>query len=97
MIAVLIDVLLVLTVLFAWLAAFGLLRLYGPFAPLHAVTLAATGGNLTLLCAALLADGPTDRVAKIALLLVASLLNGAAVSHATARGLAWRRRWRSPE
>jgi len=87
-----VDALLALAVAVAWLGALGFLRVASALDRLHCVSFVnLTGGGATL-AAALVADGPSTRVLKIAILVAAALLGGAAVAHATGRALVWRSR-----
>jgi monovalent cation/proton antiporter MnhG/PhaG subunit len=77
-------------VLSIWIGCFGFARLSSPYDRLHCATfIAATGGVLAAL-AAFLADGASDRAWKILLVVVLVLVNGAALSHAVSRAVAWR-------
>ena len=85
--AIAIDGLLALLVLAAWLGAAGFARLRTPLDRLHCATFVNAACGTALLLAALLADGLSDRVLKILLIVGASLLAGAATSHAIGRAL----------
>lgn len=83
--------LLALVVLAAWLGAAGFARLAWPLDRLHCVTFVyVTCGALTLTAAALW-GGSADDVIKVAVLLAALFVGGAAVAHATARAIVRRR------
>lgn len=85
-----IDALLAFSVLACWLGTLGFLRLRTALDRLHCVTFINAASGTTLLAAALLADGPSDRVAKIAVLAAAVLWVGAGLAHATGRALSLR-------
>lgn len=84
------DALLAVGVASAWLGSAGFARLRSPFDRLHCTAFvnAAAGAALTL--AALVSDGASNRVAKILLVAVLSLVSGAATSHAVGRALVQR-------
>jgi multisubunit Na+/H+ antiporter MnhG subunit len=85
-----ISTLLTLAVIAIWIGCIGFIRLGAPFDRLHCVTfVAASAGPLTA-AVSFVADGASDRSWKILLLIVLLLGNGAAISHATARMIAWR-------
>ena len=92
--AQLVEALLALAVLTAWLGAAGFARLAWPLDRLHCVTFINFGCGGLLLIAAALWGGSADDVIKLALLLGALLVGGAAVAHATGRAILRRR---SPE
>ena len=74
-------------VLGAWLGAAGTARLRAPLDRLHGVAFVnATCGPL-LVAVAFLADGASDRALKIAFMVLAALVLGAAQSHAAGRAL----------
>ncbi len=85
--AVVIDVLLGLALLAAWLGCFGFLRLRTALDRLHCVTFIAAGAGLPIVVAAFVADGGSDRAFKILLLAVVQLAAGAALAHAVGRAL----------
>lgn len=82
-----IDALLVIAVLGAWLGCAGFARLRDPFDRLHCVAFVnvVSGGAITL--AAFASDGVSVRVGKLLLAVGVSLLAGAATSHAIGRAL----------
>lgn len=80
-----------IAVLSAWLAAAGFVRLSDPLDRLHCVTFLTVTAGGAILLAALFSDGLADRPGKIALLVVLSLLNGAAGAHAVGRAAMIRR------
>lgn len=85
------DAALVLLVATAWLGALGFARLRAALDRLHAAPFISAGAGFFLLVAGVLTDGASVRVAKIVLILLASLLAGAASSHAIGRALLNRR------
>jgi multicomponent Na+:H+ antiporter subunit G len=82
-----IATLLALAVFASWLGALGFARLKDPLDRLHAVTFVNAATGLPILLAGLIADGASDRVAKLALLVAACLWSGAALAHATGRAI----------
>jgi multicomponent Na+:H+ antiporter subunit G len=87
MTAVVISSLLTISVLAAWLGALGLLTLRTPLDRLHCVTFVNVVAGLALAAAAIVSDGLSDRAGKIVLMVVLSLISGAATAHATGRAL----------
>jgi len=86
-----VEGLLAVVVLTAWLGAAGFARLAWPLDRLHCVTFVyVTCGALTLTAAALW-GGSADDIIKVAVLLAALLVGGAAVAHATGRAIVRRR------
>ncbi|MFC0410137.1 monovalent cation/H(+) antiporter subunit G [Roseomonas elaeocarpi] len=85
--ALLLPALLLLTVAATWLGALGAARLRTPMERLHAVTFVNIAAGTALLLAALVSDGFSARVLKVALIVVLSWATGAALSHATGRAL----------
>lgn len=85
------QALLALAVLSAWLGAAGFLRLAWPLDRLHCVTFVNVTCGGSILIAAALWGGSADDVIKLALLLGALLMGGAATAHATARAIVRRR------
>ncbi len=87
----LVEALLALVVLTAWLGVAGFLRLAWPLDRLHCVTFVnITCGGLILIGAGLWGGSPDD-VLKVAILLCTLLSGGAAIAHATARAIVRRR------
>ena len=76
-----------LMVTVAWLAAAGFARLRTPLDRLHCVTFVNAGCGLALLVASLVEDGFSNRTGNILLVVVLSLLGGAAGSYAVGRAL----------
>lgn len=86
-----VEALLALLVLMAWLGAAGFARLAWPLDRLHCVTFVNVAcGTLTLIAAGVW-GGSADDVIKVAFLLVVLLVGGAAIGHATARAIVRRR------
>lgn len=85
--AALIDVLLAVAVLSAWLGCLACLRLQRALDRLHCITFVniAAGASLTL--AVVVQDGPTSRSWKAAALLLLTLVVGAATGHAAGRAV----------
>jgi multisubunit Na+/H+ antiporter MnhG subunit len=79
-----------LAVLSAWIGVIGFARLRKTLDRVHCVTFVNTAAGAAMLIAALLNDGPSDRVFKISLIFVVNLLSGAAVSHMTGRAITQR-------
>lgn len=89
---ILTEVLLAIAVLTAWLGAAGFARLSLPLDRLHCVTFVNVGCGALILPAAALWGGSADDLIKLALLLAASVIGGAAFAHATGRAILERRR-----
>ena len=85
--AALVDTLLGLAVVFAWVGAAGFARLASALDRLHAVAFVTVGSGLSLVLAAFGADGPSTRAFKILVLWLVALVAGAAVNHAVARAI----------
>jgi multisubunit Na+/H+ antiporter MnhG subunit len=85
-----IDTLLVLACVCVWIGCIGFARLTGPFDRLHCVTFVAASAGPLIAALAFIMDGASDRAWKILLLVGLMLVNGAALTHATARTIAWR-------
>lgn len=84
---VVIDGLLALVVLTAWLGCIGFARLRSALDRVHCVAFVNTAAGTALTVAAFVADGGSSRAFKILLVACLSLLAGAAMSHATGRAL----------
>lgn len=82
-----IDALLTVVVLGAWLACAGFARLRTPLDRMHCVAFANTVSGVALSIAAFVSDGASVRALKVLLIVGLSLLAGAAMSHATGRAL----------
>lgn len=87
-----VEVLLAIAVLTAWLGVAGFARLTLPLDRLHCVTFVNIGCGALILAAAALWGGSLEDVIKLALLLAASVIGGATFAHATGRALIERRR-----
>lgn len=86
-----VEALLAVLVMTAWLGTGGFARLARPLDRLHCVTFMNVACGALILLAAGLSGGSADNVIKVALLLGALLVGGAAVAHATARAIVRRR------
>lgn len=86
-----IEALLAVAVLAAWLGAAGFARLAWPLDRLHCVTFINVTSGALILAAAILSGGAADDVLKVAMLIGALLVGGAAIAHATARAILQRR------
>ncbi|MDQ2802717.1 MAG: monovalent cation/H(+) antiporter subunit G [Pseudomonadota bacterium] len=82
-----IDVLLAIVVLAAWLGCVGFARLRSALDRIHCVAFVNATSGAALTVAAFVADGLSVRALKILLIVGLSLLTGAAMSHATGRAL----------
>ncbi len=87
MTAVVLDGLLALAVLSAWLGCAGFLRMRNALDRMHCVSFVYATAGSALTVAAFVSDGLSDRALKVLLLTVVGLLTGAAMSHATGRAL----------
>jgi multicomponent Na+:H+ antiporter subunit G len=81
---------LVLLAASVWIGGIGFARLSSPYDRLHCAAFVAASGGLLITLAAFLADGASDRAWKILLVVTLLLVNGAALSHALGRSIAWR-------
>ena len=70
-----------------WLGCFGFARFSSPFDRLHCVTFVALTAGACITLAVFIADGFTDRALKVLAFFLLTLLNGAAVVHATGRAV----------
>lgn len=84
---IVIEALLTVMVLSAWLGCAGFARLRSPLDRMHCVTFVNATSGTALVIIGFVADGPSDRAFKILLVAGVSLLAGAAMSHATGRAL----------
>jgi multisubunit Na+/H+ antiporter MnhG subunit len=82
-----IAALLTLTVLAVWFAQAGFARLATPLSRLHAVTFVYATAGASVTAVAFVADGPSVRAGKAAMILIVALVGGAATSHAIGRAL----------
>ena len=69
----------------AWLGCIGFCGFASPYDRLHCVTFVAVMAGAFAVAAAFTADGFSDRSAKVLLFFALTIVNGAAVAHATAR------------
>ena len=82
-----VDILLAVAVLSAWLGALGFVRLRTALDRLHCATFVNVAAGVGLTAAVLVQDGLTSRSCKAAALLLATLLVGAATSHTVGRAV----------
>ena len=82
-----IAALLIVAVLFAWIGCLGFARFPSAYDRIHCVTFVAVTSGAAVTIAAFCADGLSDRALKIALFYALTVLNGAAVAHASGRAL----------
>ena len=85
-----IDVLLAVIVLSAWLGSAGFARLRAPLDRMHCVAFVYATAGIALVVLAFVADGVSVRALKVLLIVGIGLLGGAAQSHATGRALTLR-------
>ncbi len=85
-----IDILLVLIVLSAWLAALGFARLRAPLDRMHTGAFVNATAGAALVVLGFVSDGVSVRALKIVLIVTVNLVAGAAMSHATGRALTLR-------
>lgn len=85
-----VDCLLGMAVLGAWLAVAAALRCRNSLDKLHATTFVVAGPLLLMTVAAVVQDGLSSRALNIIFLMVVQLFGGAAVTFATARAIALR-------
>ncbi len=85
-----INLLLGLMAVCVWIGCVGFARLSSPLDRLHCVTFVAASAGPLAAALAFVTDGASDRAWKVLLLVVLMLVNGAALTHATARTIAWR-------
>ena len=83
----LIDALLAVSVLAAWLGAIGFLRLTTALDRLHVAGFVNVVAGGAILVAVWVADGVSQRAGKTVLIWVLMLMAGAAVAHASGRAL----------
>lgn len=84
---VVIDILLVVVVLCAWLGCAGFARLRAPLDRMHCVAFVNATSGMALTAAAFVSDGLSTRAVKVLLITGLGVLAGAAMSHATGRSL----------
>ena len=85
--AIMVDILLGLAVVVAWIGALGFARLRWSLDRLHVVTFVTIGCGLPILAAAFVADGPSTRAFKLLLLWLVALVAGASVNQAAGRAI----------
>jgi multisubunit Na+/H+ antiporter MnhG subunit len=85
-----IDALLLLGGIVVWIGCIGFVRLRSPYDRLHCAAFVAVAAGPLVGLTAFVADGASDRAWKILLLVILLEVNGAALSHATSRAVAWR-------
>jgi len=84
------NALLIFVIASIWIGCIGFARLSTPLDRLHCVSFVAASAGPLAVALAFAADGFSDRAWKIVLLVVLMLVNGAALTHATARTIVWR-------
>lgn len=84
---IMIDGLLGLMVLSAWIGCLGFARLRTPLDRVHCVAFVNATAGLAFAAAAFVADGPSVRAFKILLVVGILLVSGAATAHAIGRAL----------
>jgi multicomponent Na+:H+ antiporter subunit G len=84
---IIIEALLAVMVVCAWIGCAGFARLRAPLDRMHCVTFVNATSGTALVVTAFVADGPSDRAFKTLLVVGIGLLAGAAMSHATGRAL----------
>ena len=85
-----IDALLILAVLGAWLGCAGFARLRTPLDRLHCAAFVNWTTLVPITVAAFVADGASNRAWKLLLVTLATITAGALLSHATGRALTTR-------
>lgn len=85
--AVVIDALIVIAVLSAWVGALGFARLTSALDRLHCIAFVNIGCGLSIVAAVFVADGPSTRAFKVLLLWLIALIAGAAVNQAAGRAI----------
>ena len=85
--AIVVDILLAIAIISAWIAAAGFARLTVALDRLHCVAFVTIGSGLPIVLAAFVADGFSTRALKLLLLFVVALVAGAAVNQAVGRAI----------
>ena len=85
-----IDALLLIAVLGAWLGCAGFARLRAPLDRMHCAAFVNWTTLVPISVAAFVADGPSSRALKLLLVTIVTILAGALLSHATGRALTTR-------
>ena len=93
----LLAVLLAALVAVTWLGCLGFARLRAPLDRLHCAAFVNVAAGAVLVGVVFAADGPSVRAWKVLVAVVASVLGGAALSHAAGRALLYRDRFRATE
>ena len=88
--AAIVDLLLAVAVVAAWVGALGFARLRTPLDRLHCVAFVAFACGLPIVLAAFVQDGPSVHALKLLLLVVVALVAGAALNQAVARAIVTR-------
>ena len=91
-----IAVLLAVLVGVTWLGCLGFARLRTPLDRLHCAAFVNVAAGALLVAVAFCADGSSVRAWKVLFAAAASVLGGAALSHAAGRALLYRDRFRAP-
>lgn len=94
--SVAIALLLAALVAITWLGCLGFARLRTPLDRLHCAGFVNVAAGAVLVAVVFAADGPSIRAWKVVATVVASVLGGAALSHAAGRALLYRERFRVP-
>ena len=79
-----------IAVIAAWLGTIGFARAVTAYDRLHCITFVGVAAVAPVAIAAFVADGVTVRAAKVLLILLVTLIGGAAQSHAIGRALVFR-------
>ncbi len=85
--AYVVDALLAIAIVSAWIAAAGFARLTAALDRLHCIAFVTIGCGLPITLAAFVADGFSTRAFKLLLLFVVALIAGAAVNQALGRAI----------
>ncbi len=85
--AIVVDILLAIAIISAWIAAAGFARLTAALDRMHCVAFVTIGCGLPIVLAAFLADGFSTRAFKLLLLFAVALVAGAAVNQAVGRAI----------
>ena len=85
--SVIVDILLGIAVLCAWIGAAGFARLTSALDRLHCAAFTTIGCGLPIVLAAFVADGLSTRAFKLLLLFVVALVAGAALNQAVGRAI----------
>ena len=88
--AVVVDILLGVAVIAAWVGTLGFARLSAPLDRLHCIAFVAVGCGLPITLAAFVQDGASVHAFKLLLMLVVAIVAGASVNQALARTIVTR-------